>query len=374
MTNLLDRVKREFILEGAAVYFDEVNGVAGTAHPVGTPEMPVNNEADLRAICTARNIRRVFVRGSLVFTVNWEEFSFIGASPSLSTIDFNSVASVEGCTFENTYITGTSGGEIVATKCVVDTAGGVSGNFYECVIWVSLDLGGDSYFYNCFIGCIIDLHSIAYVMLSNCSFINPLCGIAGIAGLSIALRGCCGSPSLFGITGGTTIVELITGKLNIDASCIGGGVINLYGDFVLEDAHGAGCTVNDYRINYNNTRFFQEAVGATAVNGVAWKDLLDRSTITKPVKICGFMVTVAGGWAGSAKIRIVDGAGTTKIFPFQDEYVEGTDFASGTQVVFNFPVEVSVSKGYKFQFRSSNAADGAGKTLQLNNLDVQELS
>ncbi|MBA7478559.1 hypothetical protein ES707_13986 [subsurface metagenome] len=120
------------------------------------------------------------------------------------------------------------------------------------------------------------------------------------------------------------------------------------------------------------TTFKQEAVGATDVNGVTWKDLLDKSTITKPTKICGFMVTVAGTWAGKAQVRITDGAGT-KIFPFQAQYEEDTEFTSGTQVVLNFPVVVPVADGYKFQFRSSNAGDEAGETLELNNLDVIEV-
>jgi len=163
------------------------------------------------------------------------------------------------------------------------------------------------------------------------------------------------------------------GRVTLANTCTG-DTAWLFGDFLLDD-QSAGTVIKDHRSSgQKQTRFFQEAVAATDVNGTTWKDLLNRSTINRPVRICGFTVTVAGGWAGLAEVRIVDGAGTTKIFPFQDEYVEGTDFVSGTQAVFNFPVEVSVSKGYKFQFRSSNAADGAGKTLQLNNLDVQELS
>lgn len=114
----------------------------------------------------------------------------------------------------------------------------------------------------------------------------------------------------------------------------------------------------------------QEAAAATDVNGVTWKDLLDKSTNTQLTQIFGFMVTVAGGWAGNAKIRITNGAGT-KIFPFQAEYVQGTDFTSAVQAVLNVPLQV---RDYKFQFRSSNAGDGAAKTLALNNLDVIALS
>ena len=120
------------------------------------------------------------------------------------------------------------------------------------------------------------------------------------------------------------------------------------------------------------TTFKQETAPATDVNGTTWKDLLDKSTITKPTKICGFMVTVGGTWAGKAQVRITDGTGT-KIFPFQDHYEQDTDFTSGTQVAFNFPVVVPVADGYKFQFRSTDVADGAGETLQLNNLDVIEV-
>ncbi len=120
------------------------------------------------------------------------------------------------------------------------------------------------------------------------------------------------------------------------------------------------------------TNFKQEMTAATDVNGTTWKDLLDKSTITKPTKICGFTVTVAGTWAGKAQVRITDGAGT-KIFPFQDQYEQDAEFTSETQVTFNFPAVVPVADGYKFQFRSTDVADGEGETLQLNNLDVIEV-
>jgi len=123
------------------------------------------------------------------------------------------------------------------------------------------------------------------------------------------------------------------------------------------------------------TNFTQEAVGATNANGTTWVDILDRSAtgvpITKPTEICGFMVTKGGTWAGNPQVRITDGAGN-KIFPFQDEYEMTVDFADATQVLFYFKVVVPVADGYKFQFRSTNAADGVGETLALNNLDVIE--
>lgn len=145
----------------------------------------------------------------------------------------------------------------------------------------------------------------------------------------------------------------------------------------LDDAVETGSSVRGHLLYLENllgglTTFKQETAVATDVNGTTWKDLLDKSTITKLTKICGFKVTVAGAWAGKAQIRITDGA-ATKLFPFQDYYEQDTDFTSGAQATFNFPVVVTVADGYKFQFRSNNAGDGVGETLQLNNLDIIEI-
>jgi len=105
------------------------------------------------------------------------------------------------------------------------------------------------------------------------------------------------------------------------------------------------------------TTFTQKTHAAVNANGTTWVDLLDESAITKPTKICGFMVTVSGGWAGKARLKITDGAGTTKIFPFQAYYEQDTDFASAAQVVFNFELVDPEAEGYKVQFCSSAAGD-----------------
>lgn len=125
-------------------------------------------------------------------------------------------------------------------------------------------------------------------------------------------------------------------------------------------------------IGVTTTNFKQYSAPATDVNGTTWKDLLDKSSISKVTKIWGFKVTVGGSWSGSACVRITDGVGN-KIFPYQDEYVEGVDFPAGKQVVFTAAVNVAVEDGFKMQFRSTSSGDGAGETLELNNLDVQEI-
>ena len=119
------------------------------------------------------------------------------------------------------------------------------------------------------------------------------------------------------------------------------------------------------------TTYGQETAGATDSNGTTWVDLLDKTTLTKDTEIWGYILTIAGGWAGLCQMRIVDGDGD-KIYPFGDYEEENTDFVSGVAHMFPAPVVIPSDHGYKVQFRSSNAGDGAGKTCALTELDIIE--
>jgi hypothetical protein len=112
------------------------------------------------------------------------------------------------------------------------------------------------------------------------------------------------------------------------------------------------------------TTFGTNTVGATVVNGVTWEDLDDETGIPEPVRLYGITLTVAGGWAGKAVVRVVDRL-DVKIWPAGAEIVQDTDFTSGVRLVIDPEIFVTVEAGYKIQFRSDNAGDGAGKTLAL---------
>jgi hypothetical protein len=116
----------------------------------------------------------------------------------------------------------------------------------------------------------------------------------------------------------------------------------------------------------------QETATATTANGTTWVDLLDKSSITSNVKLLAIKVTKGGVWVGDLQLRITNGSGT-KIWPPEDYSTEGSDFTSGNLAVFTFELEISSTTGYKVQFRSSSAADVAGKTVVLDNLDVSTI-
>jgi len=52
------------------VYVDSVNGVAGTAWPIGTPGRPVSNLADALTIMAARNLPKLYLGNDLTFDTN----------------------------------------------------------------------------------------------------------------------------------------------------------------------------------------------------------------------------------------------------------------------------------------------------------------
>ena len=353
------------------VYVDSVNGVAGTAWPIGTPGMPVDNLTDALAIAATRMLHNVYLApnggSDYVIPSTISNMRFYGTTINDYldvAVDLNNQL-IDACYFQGLTI---DSNNAAANSYIIAK---------ECFIY---NLGGkENYLFNCAFG----EHTVPVSSLYFFAF-DCYSGGGLATELDFTNSGASNNYQLLGLKGGFKLKNLSAGGVSvgiygsgldlvIDSTCnAASSTINIYGDVKITNNSG-GTVVNDYTNNQQDTRFFQETVAATDVDGTTWKNLKDKSTIYSPVKICGFKVTKGGSWAGNPKIRITDGAGTVKIFPFQDEYVMGTDFTDATQMTLNFPLEVSPLKGYKFQFRSSDAGDGAGETLTLNNLDVMEL-
>ena len=60
------------------VFFDAGLGIAGTAWPVGTPQVPSDVIADVITMCTARNLRTISVHGALTLGAIMEHYNFCG--------------------------------------------------------------------------------------------------------------------------------------------------------------------------------------------------------------------------------------------------------------------------------------------------------
>jgi hypothetical protein len=64
-----------------SVYFDQVNGVAGTDWPIGTVGQPSNNYADTMAIAAARNLNKITLLGGGTFAITTNFTKAIVGSP-----------------------------------------------------------------------------------------------------------------------------------------------------------------------------------------------------------------------------------------------------------------------------------------------------
>jgi len=107
----------------------------------------------------------------------------------------------------------------------------------------------------------------------------------------------------------------------------------------------------------------QASQAATDANGIDWVDLKTIAPTISDIELYRLKLTTAGSWAGTAKYRII--VGTTKVYPFPAD----KDISTGVLESFIFPINIQINETAKIQFRSDNAADGAGETVALTELD-----
>jgi hypothetical protein len=340
------------------VWVDSVIGIAGTVQGTGTPQDPVSNMTDARIIAAARNLHAYHISGTVQLDADISGVSFYG----VDILDLHGFTMTD-CSTHQIRIGDSVGGGL-CDVCDIHECPSVIANFLtSSIIYDSVMSDGSA---------------------TNLGFDLMRCIMIIGIGLDLTAWLSGSSMNYYDITGELILTNMTIGILNIyanalnltiDVSCTG-GTINVYGVCNITN-NGAGVTVNNYTTTSplsttQLTTYTQKTAVATAVNGVTWKDLYDGSVITKPTQIWGITLTVAGGWAGLCKYRITDGAGN-KIFPFGAECVEGTDFVSGVPVNYPASINIPVASGFKVQFRSSNAGDGAGKTCELTELPVVEL-
>jgi len=252
------------------VYYDSINGVSGTAWPVGTPGNPVNNIADMVTIAIERGLRAFQIRGTITIDRDMAGYIFYGGSPNQDIINLagfnisNSVFNnlwvlgigiggatptyIDHCILGNTVSPCTLTGLILCYVCGVDAlnivAGGVV-SFYDSYLvngavapptWVTTITGG----------------GILYLI--NCTGELILATMTDPASSII-------------VDGGCPLVQLAAGVIEGIAYIVGVGVI-------LDD-RSAGATVLDFT-NYpkpeapiNINAIVGAEIPVIAFNGVA---------------------------------------------------------------------------------------------------------
>jgi len=237
-----------------AVYFDALNGVAGTTYPQGTAQFPVNNLADVMTIATARNLRVIRVRGPLVLTQDTPGYTFIGESPSGAIVESVTIGAfdVSSCRFHDLVVTinATPGAfpGFACRNCVVN------GNFIVAGMTV----------YNSIVNAV---HTGSIVAIYN-SVVNGIVGdpLSG-GGTTISLYGCKGYCNVLNLTVATDVITVFGDDITLElsASCVT-DTVNIYGAARVID-HSAGTVVNDYS-NANKVEglFYKGVVTAIGAN------------------------------------------------------------------------------------------------------------
>lgn len=121
----------------SVVHIDTTGGgVAGTAYPIGTPTVPVNNVTDARTIADALGIRQYHVNGAITLTANHDNWTFAGEEPRQDIITIQAGVSVADSSFDRIGIRGSLTGAISASECLIGpTVGGtlgIDGVFTDC--------------------------------------------------------------------------------------------------------------------------------------------------------------------------------------------------------------------------------------------------
>jgi len=238
------------------IFYDEDTGIAGTAWPIGTPQVPSDVIADIITMCAARNIRTIQVHGALTLGAAMEHYKFIGYEHEdiADTLDLSG-EDVDGSHIEGLIVTGAQAGDgfLTLVRCIVNAVTAFNGRMNECSFW-----GGVTTIFK----------DAGYIDLEDCDSIYGAVTIqvqtptrasikdwkgnliltAQDGGICL-VRGFKGTLEIDAMTAGTLDVYANGADITINADCIGTGTINIHGNARVIDNHGAGTTVNDYTID-----------------------------------------------------------------------------------------------------------------------------
>lgn len=220
------------IYPDGCIWYDEFSGITGTTYPYGTPEYPVNSEADAQTLCVNNKIKKIHISGEFIVPalMNGYEFHGGGRYNTDDTVNFNT-QDVDDCAFHDCSITGNNsgGGLITAYNCYFVNPTGLQGSFCDCMI-----------------------QACSLVAAAVCDF-HHCCGWQGLAVITagtpnpLNLFGWTGAVRIAAMTGGTCNIWTQIGSVDIPASDTG-GILNIYGISAITNATG-GTIVNDYTID-----------------------------------------------------------------------------------------------------------------------------
>lgn len=205
---------------------------SGESFPVGTREQPVNNLADALLILTNKGLNKIEFIGNATIDSNgvYDGIVFIGESKTKSVLIISSGASVIGCEFTDTTLTGTLDGNSKLDNCRITTLNFVDGIVEDCILAGIITLSGtsDAHFIDCKDG-IIGLG-------------KPEIDCGG-SGSGLNMKHYSGDIKITNKTGAEYVeIDILSGSVEL-TNTVTDGTIVVKGNGALIDNSGFGATV-----------------------------------------------------------------------------------------------------------------------------------
>ena len=292
------------------IFYDDATGIAGTAWPVGTPQVPSDVIADVITMCGARNLRTIQVHGALALGAIMEHYNFTGYEHEDITDLLNlSGQDVDGSHISHLIVTGAQGGAGLLTI--------FNGIAYAVTLFNGRMEGTSFYNSTC------SFRDAGFIDLVRCESIYGPVTIQVQAPTRASIKDWIGDLILTlqdggvcnvrGFKGTLVIDEMTAGTLNvyangaditINADC-SGGTVNIYGNARVTDNSGA-TVVNDYT-KETQLDTIEASVGRTLFSMDFWSNPVEEKIITaaQATAAVGAAVIVAGLPALAVVVRAV---------------------------------------------------------------------
>lgn len=270
------------------VTIDIVNGVAGTAYNIGTPENPVNNTTDALTIAATRGFTAFYAIGDITLDTgtDFDEKIFVGESPTKSVITISDAADVENCEFYDAQVTGVLDGGNVLNSCLIINLNYVNGYIENCILGngtITLDGGGDAHFLDCWSGV--------------AGTGTPIIDMGG-SGQNLGVRNYNGDIKLANKTGTDSVSLDINSGQVVLASTVTNGTIVCRGIGKLIDESGDNIPTG----TWNGATILNESINLNTITDSIWDSALaDHEVantfgkiISDMIKLTGYKVTKSG--------------------------------------------------------------------------------
>jgi hypothetical protein len=368
------------------IYFDAVNGVAGTAYPIGTSASPVDNQADLATIIAATHLNRVVLMSDITCDRAYADIHFIGKKASIEPIGLGAHyrplfrpngQDLTGCTVE---------------WCDVDQEWVGLVTFIDCLLSNGPWNHGSAYFIRCIFpegDATYPIVTADFLFFDSCHFMHSFT-IDLQLGARLIIRNCTADGLLI-IERSANVenhIHLKSGIVQLNANCTV-GEFYLYGDFTLTD-NSAGSTVYDHRTRAQQLLTIdcwsvpQEEVavtagaGDTALPDVVVAALPVDAVVVKAIAMFKFRIVentnvAANALAGAQEIQVRDDSPSAwvdainlvdNMFTLAGETREGGDVLIGA---IDVSATVDGNDTYNLQWAQA-VADMAN--LQFNDVQV----